>query len=136
SEPAAAPETHATAVPIDVPRLTVVRLDVPLEHAPAAAPVVAPVRVSTLPAELQERVARRAAADDFAGVVALYAADPQTFRRDADTATRVAAVDALRAMGLTYSARKLLGPATPGEAPALRVARAELALAHAETDEA
>jgi hypothetical protein len=39
-------------------------------------------------------------------------------------------------MGLAYSARKLLGPATPGEAPALRIARAELALVHGEADTA
>ena len=117
--PAAAPapeaRTVAAPLPADVPRLSVVRLDVPLEHATSA-----PMRASALPVELQERIARRAAAEDFAGVVALYAAGPDAIRRDADAATRVTVVDALREMGLTYSARKLLGPATPGETPALR----------------
>jgi hypothetical protein len=112
-----------------VPRLTVVRLDVPLDRAPAR-------RAATLPAALEERIARRTASEDYAGVVALYAADPDTIRRDADTTTRVAVVDALRAMGLTYSARKLLGPAATGEAPALRVARAELALVHGDAEQA
>jgi hypothetical protein len=126
--PAAAPASAGP--PVDVPRLTVVRLDVPLDHPVAA------VRAPSLPAALQERIARRAAADDFAGVVALYAVDPRAIRHDADTATRVVVVDALREMGLTYSARKLLGPAMPGEAPALRIARAELALAHGDAGEA
>jgi hypothetical protein len=130
--PARAP-TSVPAPPADVPRLTVVRLDVPLDGATTRS---TPVRPAALPAALEERIARRAAAEDFPGVVALYAADPRAIRRDADTATRVAVVDALREMGLAYSARKLLGPATSGEAPALRVARAELALAHGDADRA
>jgi hypothetical protein len=132
---APAPEAHTVAAtpPADVPRLTVVHLDGPLERAGAA---TARIRVSALPVALQERIARRAAAEDFAGVVALYAAEPGAIRRDADVATRVTVVDALREMGLTYSARKLLGPAAPGEAPALRIARAELALTHGEADTA
>ncbi len=127
---AATAQPSAAATSVDVPRVTVVRLDAPPAHPTAVA------RVGALPVALADRIARRAAADDAAGVVALDAADARTIRRDADDATRVAVVDALREMGLAYSARKLLGPPTPNEAPALRVARAELALARGATDDA
>jgi hypothetical protein len=80
-------------------------------------------------ATLEERIARRAAADDWTGVVELYAADPHIVRHDVDSTTRAAVIDAHRELGLVYSARKLLGPEASGESPALRIARAELALA-------
>jgi AMIN domain len=121
------------AMPADVPRLTVVRLDASIDGPRAGS---ASIRSATLPLELQERIARRAAADDFAGLVALYAAHPDTIRRDADASTRVAVVDALRELGLTYSARKLLGPATSADAPVVRVARAEIALAQRDVAQA
>jgi hypothetical protein len=120
--------TVAAPVPPDVPRLTVIRTEKPLEH---AATPSAPASSA-----LQERIARRAAADDWAGVVALYGADTDAIRHHVDAATRASVVDALRELGLVYSARKLLGPAEPGEAPALRVARAEVAVASGDADEA
>jgi len=124
AEPAA-----AAALPPDVPRLLVVRTDAPLTAvAKPASPAV--------PTPLQDRIARRAAAEDWPGVVALYAADMNVIRQDADSSTRAAVVDALRELGLVHAARKLLGPATPGEAPALRVARAELASGARSAEEA
>ena len=51
-------------------------------------------------------------------------------------ATRAAVVDALRELGLVHSARKLLGAAVPNAAPALRVARAELAIRDGVPDDA
>ncbi len=68
--------------------------------------------------------------------MALYATDMKAVRDDADSATRAAVVDALRELGLVHSARKLLGAATPTEAPALRIARAELALGTGRTEDA
>jgi hypothetical protein len=124
SEPVA-----AASPPPDVPRLLVVRTDAPLVAAPKPAE-------RAVPTTLQERIARRAAAEDWPGVVALYAPDMRTVREDADSATRAAVVDALRELGLVHAARKLLGPATPGEAPALRVARAEVALRAGQPEEA
>ena len=118
---AAAPDPDPA--PIDVPRLTAVRVDQPFTR-----PVIA-AEEAAAPVMLQERVARRYAAEDWPGIVALYAGDTETIRRDANSATRAAVVDALRELGLTYSARKLLGPSSLTEAPVLRVARAEVALA-------
>jgi hypothetical protein len=123
--------TAAAPLPPDVPRLTVIHTETPLEH---AAPPSTPA--SSTSSALQERIARRAAADDWAGVVALYGADTDAIRHHVDAATRASVVDALRELGLLYSARKLLGPAEPGEAPALRVARAEVAVVSGDADEA
>jgi hypothetical protein len=123
---AAAPTSEA---PPPVARLAVARVEEPL--VPAMKPNMVP-----LPTALQERIARRAAAEDWSGIVALYAADMQAVRNDADSTTRAAVVDALRELGLVHSARKLLGPATPTDAPALRVARAELALGAGQSEDA
>jgi hypothetical protein len=131
---------RAKEPPIDEPRLTVVQLDdAPRVGAPpesvasssptANAPLVARpalVASNTSTIALQERIARRVAAEDWAGVVVLYGANPTAIRRDVDSATRASVIDALRELGLGYTARKLLGPADGAEAPALRIARAEL----------
>lgn len=135
--PAAAPPRTAAAdaLPPDVPRLTVIRTETSLA---AIAPVPSAVKPATGEAQgaLQERIARRSAAEDWPGVVALYGANMQRIRQDVDSTTRAAVVDALRELGLTHSARKLLGPGSGNEAPALKVARAELALASNERDDA
>ena len=122
------PEAPAS-LPPDVPRLLVVRTDAPL--------AAAEKRIErTVPTTLQERIARRAAAEDWAGVVALYATEMRAVREDVDSATRAVVVDGLRELGLVHAARKLLGPATPGEAPALRIARAEVGLAAGDAEDA
>jgi hypothetical protein len=133
--PAPTPIAAADALPPDVPRLTVIRTETPLA-------AIAPVPSAPKPAAgevqgaLQERIARRSAAEDWPGVVALYGANMQRVRQDVDSTTRAAVVDALRELGLTHSARKLLGPGSANEAPALKVARAELALASNEREDA
>jgi hypothetical protein len=129
--------TTASALPPDVPRLLVIRADNPLaETKPAMPTPSAKPADHVAPTSLQERIGRRAADEDWAGVVALYAADMRAVQDDADSATRAAVVDALRELGLVHSARKLLGPAVPNEAPALRIARAELAIADGAPDDA
>jgi hypothetical protein len=136
----ATPSVAAAPLPPDVPRLLVIRTDAPIaepiaEPKTVAAPTAKPAD-RTVSTSLQERIGRRAADEDWAGVVALYAADMRAVEDDADSATRAAVVDALRELGLVHSARKLLGPAVPNEAPALRIARAELALADGAPDDA
>jgi hypothetical protein len=131
-------DASATTLPPDVPRLLVIRADRPIAEptpAPSSAPATKPAD-RALPTSLQERIGRRAAEEDWASVVALYAANMRELQEGADSITRAAVVDALRELGLVHSARKLLGPATPGEAPALRVARAELAIADGVPDDA
>jgi len=137
-------DANTSTLPPDVPRLLVIRADVradaPISEpkavaAPAAKPADRP-RPTPFDDHIGERIGRRAADEDWAGVVALYAADMRAVRDGADTATRAAVVDALRALGLVHSARKLLGAPAPNEAPALRVARAELALADGAPDDA
>lgn len=130
SAPAAvhAPPASEAAPPAPTPRIDAA--------APAPAPLgrtdqpLAPAspRASTRPVELQERIARRYAEDDWAGIVVLYRDNLEVVRRDADATTRAAVVDALRELGLVYSARKLLGPSAAGEAPALRLVRGGMAL--------
>jgi hypothetical protein len=131
-------ETAASALPPDVPRLLVIRAAEPLaEPSPVTPSAPAAKRADRVPpTSFQERIARRAADEDWAGVVALYAADMRAVDADADSATRAAVVDALRELGLVHSARKLLGAAVPNEAPALRIARAELAIADGAYDDA
>lgn len=128
----------ADAMPPDVPRLTVIRTETPLAAVttPASPPAVTKAVAGDLPTALQERIARRSAAEDWPGVVALYGANIERIRQDVDSTTRAAVVDALRELGLVHSARKLLGPGTASEPPALKVARAELALAENERDDA
>ena len=129
-------DASAADLPPDVPRLLVIRADKPLaEPTPTSSPAAKPVE-RMLPTSLQERIARRAADEDWAGVVALYAADMRAVEVDTDSATRAAVVDALRELGLVHSARKLLSAAGPNEAPALRIARAELAIADGTPDDA
>lgn len=125
SPPAPAAEPHAASAP----RHPAGRTDEPL-----ARPAV-PARVA-FPSTLGDAIARRSAGEDWAGVVAIYVGHPYAVRRHADPATRAAVVDALRELGLSYSARKLLGPSQPGEAAALRVARAEMAVAAGDADDA
>ncbi len=110
-EPAPSPKAETPA--------PVARKDEPLPPSP---PAVRPI-------ELQEKIARRYANEDWPGIVALYGANTELVRRDVDATTRAAVVDALREMGLAYSAKKLLGPPASNEAPSLRVARAQMALA-------
>jgi len=127
-------EPTVSDLPPDVPRLLVIRADKPLaEPAPTPSPAAKPVE-RTLQTTLQERIARRAADEDWAGVVALYAADMRAVEIDTDSATRAAVVDALRELGLVHSARKLLSAAGSNESPALRIARAELAIAQGTPD--
>jgi len=136
AKPTDAKAVDATALPPDVPRILVIRAAKPLaEPEPAPPTPSAKPAERALPTSLQDRIGRRAADEDWAGVVALYAADMRAVQNDADSATRAAVADALRELGLVHSARKLLGPAAPSEAPALRVARAELAIAQGTPDE-
>ncbi|MGH7893945.1 MAG: AMIN domain-containing protein, partial [Candidatus Binatia bacterium] len=118
-KPAEAPANAREANPPPQPEVPIARREERLQS----------TKSSARPIELEERIARRYATDDWAGIVALYAANMPAIRRDADATTRAAVVDALRALGLTYSAKKLLGPASSNEAPALRVVRAEMTLA-------
>jgi len=135
----AAPAPVATAAPAPPPPAATTptaKTEQPTPAAKPEAPAAAarkdeplpPMPPAVRPIELQERIARRYANDDWAGIVALYGANADTVRRDVDATTRAAVVDALRELGLVYSAKKLLGPPASNEAPSLRVARAQMAL--------
>ena len=112
--------------------LLVIRADAPLSE-PIAEPAIAAPRRSRRPRRdvAQERIGRRAADEDWAGVVALYAADMRAVQRRRRLGdARAAVVDALRELGLVaLGAKAPRARRTPNEAPALRIARAELALA-------
>jgi hypothetical protein len=103
----------------------------PTETAPASGAPQALVThpESEVPPEIEDRIARRYAVDDWPDIVALYAVHPAMLRRHGSPTTRAAVVDALRELGLVHSARKVLGPTSTDEPPVLRVARGELALA-------
>jgi hypothetical protein len=120
---AGTPEAPAVAWPTGKPS----RSDASARSAaPAARADAQAAAMPTVVVALQERIARRAATEDWAGVVALYGANTDAIRHEVDSTARASVADALRELGLGYAARKLLGPVETNEAPALRIARAEL----------
>ena len=121
---AGTPEAPAVAWPAAKPA----RSDVSARLAAPAARADAQAAAMHRPSSWRSRSAsqRRAATEDWAGVVALYGTNTDAIRHEVDSTARASVADAPGELGLGYTARKLLGPVETNEAPALRIARAEL----------
>jgi len=80
-------------------------------------------------ADLERRVARLHRRRDWPALLVLYAAEGSPVGEAAPAAVRAAVADALLAVGLPERADDVLGAPGPAEPSALRLARAEVALA-------
>lgn len=104
-----------------------------LDRAAALGPDAAATADARRAAVLGRVVAAMRAAQDWSGLVTLYAAHTTTLRQLADPACRQALADALAHAGLTAQAAELLAPLALTRDPIARVAYAERAMEAGDT---